>query len=540
VLFIRNFKTLLLVLAAVVLVLGLPGTGSAAEAGGGTIIEAMGTEPTTLDCFKSRRRPEIMILHTMLEPLFVTGPDLKVGPLLVDSWKASEDSKVWTLTLKEGIKFHDGEPFNAPAVKFSLERHMKGSQGGKLKIIEAVEAPDDKTVVLTLKQGYPELLNVLANFDCSMVSPKAVEAAGGDWGNKVIVGTGPVMLSEWRSGDRIILKRNPDYTHGPSWLANKGPAKVAEWHIRFLPEPATLIAELTSGEVDLSDYVTERDVKRVESHANTNLIVAKSTSAIYLAINTKNEPYNDLKIREAMVHAVNAEAVRKAAMSGVASPLAIPIAPTVMGYWPKAAELAEPLIKYDPELAKKMLDEAGWKVGGQGFREKDGKPLAINFLAFNIARYKRMGEVAAPMLEAAGFKVDLQILEPGDLYERVLKGKHDLLSTGLVGSQGIAVDDLVLSFHSDNLGSIVQWCYYQNPEMDKLLDESRYDPDPAKRTEALNKAQELAATTLPVVPIANANEIFGYKKTLKGVEAYTKHPWCFDQVDAYRVLEISK
>lgn len=537
----KQVRSLLLVLIALSVVLSLPTAGQAAEPKkGGAIIEAMGTEPTTLDCFKARRRPEIMILHMIHEPLFTTTPELKVEPLLVDTFEVSDDAKVWTLVLKEGITFHDGEPLNAEAVKFSLEKHMKGSQAGKLKIIDSIDVVDDKTVRLNLNKPYPELKNVLANYDCGMVSPKAFTEAGGDWGNKVIVGSGPMMLKEWRSGDRIIFSRNPDYKHGPSYLTNRGPAYVDEWHIRFLPEPATLIAELTSGDVDLSDYVTERDVKRVKNNKNTELIEAKGTSAIYIAINCGNEPYNDHRVRQALAQAVNAAAVRKAAMSGVGSALYTPIAPTIMGFNPEAAEAAKPLVKYDPENAKKLLDEAGWKDNGQGVREKDGKPLEANFLAFNIARYKRMGEVVTPMLESVGFKVDLKILEPGDLYERVLAKKHDLLSTGLVGSQGLALDDLVLTTHSDSLGSVMQWCYYKNDQVDQYLDTARYDADPAKRAEALKEVQKVVAADIPVIPIANALEIFGYKKSLGGVDNYTKHPWCFDQVDAYRSLEIWK
>ena len=144
------------------------------------------------------------------------------------------------------------------------------------------------------------------------------------------------------------------------------------------------------------------------------------------------------------------------------------------------------------------------------------------------------------MLQAAGFKVDMKILEAGDLYERVLKGEHHLLSTGLVASQGIALDDLVLMYHSSSIGSITQWSYYANPEVDKLLDAARFDLDAKKREQALKKAQEIIARDLPVIPIANATEIFGYKKTLGGIENYTKHPWCHDQMNAYRALELYK
>ena len=248
-----------------------------------------------------------------------------------------------------------------------------------------------------------------------------------------------------------------------------------------------------------------------------------------------------MRVRQALAHAVSAEAVRKAAMAGVGYPLYTSIAPTAMGFNPESETVAKPLVEYNPELAKKLLDEAGWKdTNGDGIREKDGQPLYVNFLAFSIARYKRMGEVATPMLQDVGFQVDLKILEAGDLYERVLKGKHDLLSTGLVGSQGIALDDLVDTAHSDSIGSIVQWCFFSNPKVDQLLDQARFGDTDQARQAALTEVQKIVAAQVPVVPIALADEIFGYKKTIGGAEEYVKHPWGFNQVDAYRALLLYK
>ncbi len=536
----RKMSCILAVFLIVSLIPLFQSSGQAAPKKGGIMVEAMGTEPTNLDIFKARRQPEYRILHLIFEPLVVINPAFKIDPLLAESWSSSKDGKTWTFKLRKGIKFHNGEPFNAAAAKFSFERHLKSTQAPRLKVIDSMEAKDDYTFTVHLKQSYPEFLYTLASFECSMTPPKAVTEAKNDWGTKVVVGTGPLMFKEWRSGERVVLVRNPDYKHAPPFVSNKGPSYVDEWHFRFLVEPTTLIAELTAGGVDLSAYVTERDVNRVRDDARTAVITGKSTSAIYLAINMRKKPFDDIKVREALVHAVDAEAVRKAAMSGVASPLYVPISSTTLGYWQGAEDIVKPLVKYDPEKAKQILEGLGWKDAGKGYREKDGQPLEVNFLAFNIARYKRMAEVATPMLQAAGFKVDMKILEAGDLYERVLKGEHHLLSTGLVASQAIALEDLVLMYHSSSIGSITQWSYYANPEVDKLLDAARYDLDVKKREQALKKAQEIIARDLPVAPIANATEIFGYKKTVGGIENYTKHPWCHDQMNAYRALELYK
>ena len=538
----KRLKIWLTVTMVAALTLSLAASLQAQPKKGGIMVEAMNTEPTNLDIFKALRQPEYIALRLMFEPLFVFNEKLEVVPHLAESCQISPDGLSWTLTLKKGIKFHDGTSFNAEAAKFSLEKHMAGSQGRMLKMMDKVEVLNNEAVVIKLKQPYPLLSHSLASYNVGMVSPAAFQKAAGEWGSKVIVGTGPFMFKEWRSGDRVVLERNPEYKHGPAFLANRGPAYVDQWVIRFLREQATLIAELTAGNVDLSVYVSERDLDRVKSHPKTNLLMSPSTSAIYLAINTskKNPPYDDLRVRKALVHAVDTAAVRKAALSDVGKPLYTPISPSVLGFAPESAALGQADVVFDPAKAKALLDEAGWKDSGKGYREKDGQALDLVFMAFNIARYKRMAEVAAPMLQAVGFKVDLKILEAGDLYARLLKEEHDLLATGLVASQGLAVDDLVGTFHTSSLGQAIQWCRYDNPELDKALDLARFDKDPKTRQENLKKAQLLITADVPVVPIAQAMDILGYKKSVAGVADWAKHPWALDQTNVYRGLLLYK
>lgn len=504
---------------------------------GGTIIEAMVTEPTNLNTLKMARRPELSILHLMFEPLFTVNKKLEIEPLLVQSYKTSADGLVWTFVIKKGIKFHDGTPLNAEAVKFSLEKDQGGSQGAQISAIKDVKVVGERTVEVVLKHPDPVLLTALANPNIVMFSPTAYKKAPQDWGSKVLVGTGPFMFVKWISGDRVIMKRNPYYHHGPSFVKNKGPAYVDQWIVRFIPEQATLIGELTSGNVDLSTYVTENDIPTVRNSKNTNVVIGKSTSAIYIAINCARKPFNDPRMRSALAHAINAEAVRKAALSGVGDPLYTYISPNTMGFYKPAEEIAKPLVAYNPAKAKAILDELGWKDTGKGYREKDGKPLEVDFLAFSIPRYKRIAEVATPMLQEVGFKVNLQILEAGDLYEKTLKGENDLLSTANVASTGIALDDLVSTMATKNLKSIAQWAHFSNPEMDKLLNTASFNLDPKKRKAALDAAQILAAHEIPCIPIANARTIFGYKKNI-GVENYITHPWAFEQENEWRGLEV--
>jgi len=537
------FRMIFLFLLTLIISVAFIGIANAQPKRGGRIVEALGTEPTNLNIFKAGRRPELTILRMIIEPLVVWNEKLEVEPLLAKSWSVSKDQLTWTFTLNRDIKFHDGTPLNAEAVKFSIEGHKKGTAAILLTAVKGVEVVNDYTVAFKLEKPFPGLLDNLAQFAVGIVSPTAVQKAGNDWGSKVIVGTGPMKFKNWISGDRINLEKYEGYKHAPSYATNKGPAYVDEWVVRFLLEPTTLIAELTEGNVDLTNYITERDASKVKNHPKTDLFMIKSTIAVYLAINCsqKNERYNDVRVREAMTHAVNKDVVIKAAMFGIGDPLYTPLSPNIKGFSKESEEIGKRVNKYDPERAKKLLEEAGWKdIDGDGVREKDGKKLELEFLAFTIAGFKQTAEVVIPMLENVGFKPKLLVLEAGDLYQRVLAGNFDLLSTSQVTSQAIALNDLVRGYHSKSIGTILQWSHYNVPEMDRFLDTAQFSLDPKERARASIEAQKKSVEDVPVVPIANQMGLFGYKKTLGGVDNYFKHPLAYSQMDGYRALEIYK
>ncbi len=535
-------KSMMVMFVSFGIVLGVTWAGEAQPKRGGRIVEALGAEPTNLDIFKAGRRPELTILRLIIEPLVVWNEKLEVVPLLAKSWSVSKDQLTWTFNLNRDIKFHDGTPLDAEAVKFSMERHKKGIAAILLMAVKEVEVVNDSTVAFKLEKPFPGLLDNLAQYAVGIVSPSAVQKAGNDWGSKVIVGTGPLKFKNWISGDRINLERNGNYKHGPSFASNKGPAYVDEWVIRFLLEPTTLIAELTEGNVDLTNYITERDAAKVKNHPKTELLMIKSTIAVYLAVNCsqKKEPFNDVRVRQALTHAVNKDVVIKAAMFGIGDPLYTPLSPNIKEFSREAEEIGKKVNSYDPEKAKKLLEEAGWKMGADGVREKGGKKLEVEFLAFTIAGFKQTAEVVIPMIESVGFKPKLLVLEAGDLYQRVLAGNFDLLSTSQVTSQAIAANDLVRGYHSKSIGTILQWSHYNVPEMDRFLEAAQFSLDPKERARASIEAQKKSVEDVPVVPIANQKGLFGYKKTLGGVDNYFKHPLAYSQMDGYRALEVYK
>lgn len=522
-----RLKSIFIVTLSLTLMAGLIGVGQAdTPKKGGTIIEAIGTEPTNLDCFKARRRPELTILHMIIEPLFVANLNLQPEPLLVESWEPSADNKIWTFTLKKGLKFHDGTPVNAAAVKFSMEKHKNGSQAGKVKTIESIEVVDELTFKITCKKSNPLLTTTLCSFDIGIVSPTAYENDKDGWGSRVVVGSGPLMFKEWRSGDRVVLVRNPDYAHGPAWLSNRGPAYVDEWVIRFLPEPATLIGELTAGEVDLSDYVTERDAKRVEANSKTSLVMAKSTSAIYLAINCSadNPPFDDVRVRQALAHAVSAEAVRKAAMAGVGYPLYTSIAPTAMGFNAESETVAKPLVDYNPELAKKLLDEAGWKdTNGDGIRDKDGVKFEFTF---SLPVESKDGEKIATLLKEelakVGVIMHIEKQEWALFIERVHEKNFDATTLRWMSPWSI---DLYQIWHSSSAGpGGSNAISYSNPEVDRIAEALRSTFDEEERIKLCHRFHQIVHEEQPYTFLFCDAELMAVDKRFEGVETFRIRP----------------
>ena len=514
------------------------------------IVEGMGTEPTSLDIDQASRRPESAVLNLISEPLLVFNSDLKLEPLLAKSWSVSEDHLTWTIELKEDIYFHNGQLMDAEAVKFSLNRHKRGSRAAwMLAPVEEIIVEDTYTLKIVMDEPYPMFPNYLADYWLGIISPKKVEEYGDDYGVKAVSGTGPFKFEKWVSGDRIVLKRNEEYDHGPAFLSNRGPAKVEEWVFRFIPEPSTLIAELQKGNVDISNYIRAESVSQIQNNPNTDVSSKKGSDSVHIAINLgykekggepQNYPFNNVKVREAVAHAVNKEAVIKAAMAGIGQPAYTLTSPTAKMYWEGAMELGKKYTNYDPEKSKVLLEEVGWvDVDNDGIREKNGEELEAVLFAFTITRYKRIATVVQPMLQDVGFKVKIQVMEAGDLYESVTRGEHDLLATAWT-SWSFPQTGLEPMVTSEQLGTSTNWFHYSNPEVDQLLKESKQALKEEDRLKAIEEAQKIIIKDVLAVPIAYGMDVLGYKKSIEGVEEYMEHPWAIFGVDSLRGLLLNK
>jgi len=421
-------KTRHLVLAAVVvaalLVLTLSagcankqaaGPGSEKPRKGGNLTIGVDRETDTFDLYQMTWSAGQAYVY---DTLVTRDWNYKYAPGLAESWESSPDGKTWTFHLKKGVKWHDGTPFTSQDVKkhFEVMLDPKTAAANVLDYtwIKSMETPDDQTIVFKLASPFPNLLFKLCQSYGAIQSPAAYAKYGPngtkEYGTKIAVGTGPMKLKEWIPGDRIVLERNPEYNWGAPWLSNRGPFYLNTLTYRVIPDSATRVAELETGNVQVLLDVPVEHYDRVSKMPNVQVIKQPAFGLGYLAFGTANKPFNDPRVREAINLAIDREALAKSVFFNLVQP--------AYGYLPPGlAESYEDknAMRYDVEAAKKLLAQAGYPKG-----------FKTTLATQNRTEHVRAAQAIQQMLEAIGVKADIvQYDEAG--YKSFLKsGKQQL------------------------------------------------------------------------------------------------------------------
>lgn len=519
-----KFKKVSIILLVVSLVFLLSVSVMAAD---GEIIVGIGEEPDTLDPNKTTRFHSYMILSHIIEPLFTLDNEYNVVPLLLESYDWSEDGSKMTVELKEGIKFHNGSEMTSEDVKASYERYFElspmanylpGDKGG----IYQIDTPDKYKVVFHFENAKPLALYHMADAHVGIMPKEWIEnTADNEIGITKLVGTGPLQLDEWTSGEEIIMSRFEDYNHGPDFISNQGPTKTAKMIFRVVPEDATMMAELMSGNVDFSFDVPPSSVDVLSKRDNLRVETAPTYSVQYLAMNMKREIIQDKKMRLAVAHAVNKEQIAKAAWFGVGQKIYGLINKATIGYWPGIEDVA---YKYNPEESKKLLSELGWEDNdGDGIREKDGEELSLTLITFsNIDQWRKAGEIVQSQLAQIGIKVELETAEVGATYDRAETADYDI---GIFrNTWWLGQPYLRFLTHSSGIGSS-NYGQWSSPELDKNIETAGDSMSLEERTEALNRVQEIVVETGIWVPLVSNAKIIAAKDDVAGLDELLSHPW---------------
>ncbi|HEX2687209.1 MAG TPA: ABC transporter substrate-binding protein [Kofleriaceae bacterium] len=436
-----------------------------------------------------------------------------VEPGLATRWQISADGLRWTFALRPGVVFHDGTLLDADAVAFSFQRvidpHHPSYVGGDdaaywrglLKDVTRVTALDPARVEIEVAHPYAPLLDELAMFP--IVSPAAVRWWGGEF-RRHPVGTGAFQFESWDAGERVVVRRFERY-----WGQRPALDRIV---FRVVVDARQRLVELQSGAVDLAAAILPDEQSFVELHPDLVLLHTPSNDVSFLAFNTTHPPFDNVRVRRAINHAINKEPIVQLAYHGRAVTAEGPLPP---GQWGTSA----PAIRYtyDPGIARQLLDAA---IAAHAFDPaRVYKLYAPSTPRGYLAQPERVARYLQAALSQLGVTTEL-ILQPiGSYLESVSHGDHDLALSGWIGDTGDPDNFLYVLFHSDNAtaGSAQNIAFYRNPSVDRLLNEARATIDQPSRERLYAEVQDLVAADAPWVPIAHAELVIAARAELEGV-----------------------
>lgn len=481
---------------------------------GGELVVGLWQEPLSLDPVNANTialRPGMLIYDTLI----LQSNDFKYHPSLAESWEVAPDGKAYTFKLKKNVKFHDGTPFNAQAVKANFDRIASPDAKATFSVsirglYQETQVVDDLTAKVLLSQAFAPFLDGCAEAFFSMVSPTAVAKLGKDF-DRNPVGTGPFIFQEWASKSHVALKKNPDYAWGSSLLKHQDAPYLDKVSFRLITESATRLATLETGEIQLAEEIPPIEVDRLKQDSKYQILSQTYPGGpAQMQINTSKAPLDDLKVRQALEYAVNQSDVVKLIFAGAYTPALTPMSAGTFGY----DESLSKLYGYDPTKAKELLDQAGWTAGADGMRQKDGKPLefSVNVVS-EITDQIRGAELLQAQFQEVGIKVNIQQLDTGAWNAAVGQGTQ----MAVIGWRGASDPDFMRPiFHSANIGkSPLQRTHFKDERLDQLLDEGSREQDRTKRAALYREAQEIILKQALIVPLWDRYNFVGARSNVR-------------------------
>ena len=463
-------STLKFLAAAASAVLLVAGPAVAQKKGGtmtvGLELDIPGFDPLKVGVYDTSQNIAAALLLETLVKLDDSG---KAVPSLAVSWSHSDDFKTWTYKLRPDVKFHDGTPFNAAAVKWNFDRQKDPKNACRCAFYIAnylaVEAPDDLTVVYKLKDPSVNMPVLLTRPDqnSTIHSPTAVQSKGDDY-NRNPVGTGPFILKSWTAGDRMVVERNPNY-----W--DKAKPNLDRVVLRPLPDSQSRFASLKSGETDLVwvDEFEADNIQRAKTDSTLQVLSYAGSGAAVAAFNTKAEPLDDVRVRQALVMALDRKKMSQALTNGLARPASNPYGD---GSWVKCKD--DGALPEDPKKAAALIKEYG-------------KPVKFKMLFTATPRGRANGQVLQQLWKNVGAEMEIEQVDQATIPARAFQRKFDITPWRIVDFPDPDVQ-MFANFYSK---SPLNLANYSNPDLDAALERARLTPDEAKRTEDYCAASRL-------------------------------------------------
>ena len=484
------------------------------HAKGGTFIFGRGGDSVGLDPALEEDGESFKVCDNIYDTLvqYKDGrTDLEPG--LAEKWDSSEDGLTWTFYLRRGVKFHDGTPFNADAVLFSLNRqhdkthpfhNVSGSYvywvaTGLAEIVDKITAIDDFTVQITLKTAYAPFIYTIAITPFAIVSPTAVKKWGDAYFNNP-VGTGPFKFSRWDKKDKIVLVANDDY-----WGGRPNLDRVI---FRSIPDNAIRLIELQQGGLHAMEFPNPDDLQQIEKDENLQLLTQPGINIGYLAMNFDKPPLENQKVRLAINHAINKTAIIEYLYQGLGMPAKNPIPPSLWSYDDTIQDY-----EYNPELAKKLLEEAGFPNGFETTLWALPVPRPY------IPDGRALAEVIQSDLRKVGIQTKIVTYDWGTYLEKTKNGEHDMAMLGWSADLGDPDNFFYFLLSKSSAekpaGNIA---FYRSDEMQNVLEKARATSDKDERDALYKEAQRIFHEDVPWVPLAHAKQVLVINKRVKNLK----------------------
>lgn len=473
------------------------------------LIFALLSDAVSLDPHKANDVPSANMTFNIYEPLVSQDEKMTIQPRLAESWQQLDDL-TWEFKLKEGVVFHDGSDFNAEVVKANLERIMDPDVASPrsflFTMVAEVHVVDDHTVQIIMSYPFAPLLTHLSHSGGQMISLEAIKKDyegmknGDDPGAYVTsnpTGTGFFEFDQWKSNEFIRLVKNDDY-----W-GDK--VKVDSVLFKVVPEGLTRVAELETGVSHIADVIAPSDMSRIDNLDNAHLNRQLSISLAYIGFNVQKEPFDNVKVRQAISMAIDKEGILQGIYEGTGVPAKSPMAPDVWGFDDSVEALP-----YDIEKAKALLAEAGYENGFSTTIWTNDNPQRIDIAEFVQANLKELG-----------IDVKIEVMEWGAYLDQTSAGKHDMFILGWSASTGDADYAMSPLFHSENAGEPGNRTFLADPTLDELLEAGREESDEDKRRAIYRDAQERLVELAPMLYIHHQEYLTGVSDKVKG---FSMHP----------------
>jgi peptide/nickel transport system substrate-binding protein len=473
----------------------------------------IGADPTLNPWHPNAFVESLFINRVLFGGLAKPGKDLNPAPDLAASWKAADDGVSWTFTLRDGVKWTDGQPFTADDVAYTfneivLKPDVGATGRGNYSAISNVQAVDPKTVTFNLSRPFAALPSYLA-YNAGILPKHVFQGAGDPWQlnsfNKgTPVSTGPYKVESFTAGQNVVLTRNDEYYAGKPLLD-----KLV---FKIVADANTQIAQALSGELQIMIVDNKAAVDRLKGAKGLSVLPRTLVQYYWLALNQTDPRFQDVKVRQAIEYAIDRKAIISAVEKGYGTVANSAIVPALKAYYDPSLENKYP---YDPQKASSLLQEAGWIPGANGILQKNGQSFSFTMDVGQRGVLEPTNELIQQDLKKVGIQADLNSMEWNAYIQKVVINR-DYSAT--VNWWVYPNDPDVLAYYASSAaGKGFNIPGYKDPQLDDLLTQGQKTSDPAERKKIYTQLQAYMADNLPYNFLWYPQEIDVVSDSLQGV-----------------------